>query len=79
MKNIEAIDRRRHPREITIAFLDRDIRLMREMLEIRLDNPADTQLMQAFNEDAIRHLLKTIPELEEMREQIFRDELAKEA
>ena len=42
-KIIETVDRRRHPREMTVESLDRDIMLMKEMVVILLRNPGVTE------------------------------------
>ena len=63
-------DHRRHPREMTIESLDRDIRLMREMLELREEH-ADyfwNSIEAFFNQQEIDRLRKRIPELVKMKE-----------
>ena len=63
-------DRRRHPREMTVESLDRDIRLMKEMLEIREEH-ADyfwNSIEAFFNQQEIDRLRARILELVKMRE-----------
>ena len=69
-KITETVDRRRHPREMTVESLDRDIMLMKEMLEIRLDHFSDNPTMTFFNQQEIDRLRKRIPELVKMKEDI---------
>ena len=69
-KIIETTDHRRHPREMTVESLDRDIMLMKEMLEIRLDHFSDNPTMTFFNQQEIDRLRKRIPELVKMKEDI---------
>ena len=65
-------DRRRHPREMTIESLDRDIRLMREMHAIRLDFEGleGSEVIAFLNQQEIDRLRKRILELVKMREDI---------
>ena len=69
-KIVETVDRRRHPREMTVESLDRDIMLMTEMFEIRLDHFSDNPTMTFFNQQEIDRLRKRIPELVKMKEDI---------
>ena len=63
-------DRRRNPREMTVDSLDRDIRLMREMLSIISENMGDTTMEIWMSRQEIDRLSQRIPELVEMREQM---------
>ena len=63
-------DRRRHPREMTVESLDRDIMLMKEMLELREEH-ADyfwNSIEAFFNQQEIDRLRARIPELLKMKE-----------
>ena len=71
-KITETVDRRRHPREMTVESLDRDIMLMKEMLELREEH-ADyfwNSIEAFFNQQEIDRLRKRILELVKMREDI---------
>ena len=71
-KIVETVDRRRHPREMTVESLDRDIMLMTEMLELREEH-ADyfwNSIEAFFNQQVIDRLRARIPELVKMKEDI---------
>lgn len=65
---ITQVDRRRHPREMTVESLDRDISLMREMVSIISENKGDTTMEIFMNNQEIDRLSQRIPELVDMRE-----------
>ena len=67
-------DHRRHPREMTIESLDRDIRLMGEMLEMlskRKYKPNHEECIKEWNDrQEIDRLRARIPELIKMKEEL---------
>ena len=69
-KITETVDRRRHPREMTVESLDRDIMLMKEMVVILLRNPGVTEFDKWNSMQEIDRLRKRIPELVKMKEDI---------
>jgi hypothetical protein len=63
-------ERRNCYRSNTVEDLDRDIRLMKEMLEIREEVKTGREVDLLLNRYEIERLRKRIPELEASREEL---------